>query len=80
MEQLTHPTNRENSGDSTAPLASLISTQQVADRLGVSRSQVYALIRKDQFQVCKIGRLTRIRIEEVDQYIQRLFGPTQGGC
>jgi excisionase family DNA binding protein len=79
MEQLTHPTNRENGGDSTAPLASLASTQQVADRLGVSRSQVYALIRQGEFQVCKIGKCTRIRLEEVDQFIQKLFGPTQGG-
>lgn len=56
----------------------LVTVDEVAKRLSLSRSSIYILIRKGLLNPIKIGRCSRIRLQDVDQYVQTLFGPTQG--
>lgn len=66
------------SSNTHADNQSLVTLEEVAKRLSLSRSSIYILIRKGLLHPIKIGRCSRIRLQDVDQYIQKLFGQTQG--
>jgi excisionase family DNA binding protein len=52
---------------------------EVAEVLGVSGSQVYALVRKGHLKAIKIGGRGQWRVEagELENYIQRMYDETQ---
>ncbi|WP_131769806.1 helix-turn-helix domain-containing protein [Candidatus Protofrankia californiensis] len=52
----------------------LLTTGEVADLLGVSRTTVYDLIRTRQLDSVRIGRSRRIHRDELVAYIGRLQG------
>jgi excisionase family DNA binding protein len=53
----------------------LLKPEEAADRLGVGRTKVYALIKAGELQSVQIGRLRRIHVESVNTYAARLqFG------
>jgi len=55
----------------------LLSPDQVAERLAVSRSMVYKLLRMRELPAVYVGRLPRIDPADLAEYIERLR--SQGG-
>jgi excisionase family DNA binding protein len=53
---------------STATQSATVSVPEAADRLGISRSNAYALVRKGIFpvRVIRVGRLVRVSAAELD--------------
>jgi len=56
-----------------------LSLADVAEVLGVSGSQVYALVRKGDLPAIKIGGRGQWRVEagELEKYIQRMYDETK---
>jgi excisionase family DNA binding protein len=56
-----------------------LSLADVAEVLGVSGSQVYALVRKKELKAIKIGGRGQWRVEtkELEAYIQRMYDDTE---
>ena len=54
----------------------LLTITAVADRLAISRSMVYELMRDGSLSSVKIGRSRRIPAESVEQYIRQAEQPT----
>ena len=51
-------------------ISTLLTPQQFADRLAISRWTVYAWISEGRIKSVKIGRLVRIPESEVDRIVQ----------
>lgn len=47
----------------------LLTAEEVADRLGVSRSWVYAAVRSGEIPHLKLGRYVRFRPETIDAWL-----------
>ena len=52
----------------------LESIEDTADRLGVSRSTVYELLKNNEIEAVKIGRSRRVVIESSRKFVERLAG------
>lgn len=50
----------------------LLTPEEAALRLGISRSMVYELIRAGELESVTIGRLRRIPVVALEQYVERL--------
>ena len=50
----------------------LLTPEEVAEALHVGRCTVYDLIRTNQLRSFKIGKLRRIPVDAVHEYVQRL--------
>lgn len=48
----------------------LLKAKEVAERLGVSRSQVYAMMIGDEIPTVRFGRCVRVRPEDLEEFIQ----------
>lgn len=59
------------SPDRDSPRRTLLKVQEVALMLGCGRTLVYDLIGSRQLPVVKIGRLTRIPVAAVDDFVSR---------
>jgi excisionase family DNA binding protein len=55
----------------------LLTMDQVADRLQISRSSLYREVGRGRLQVVKVGHLTRIRLEDLAAYVSGLAAPTR---
>lgn len=70
--------------DSSSPAASsqpvLLTLEEIADALAVSRSQVYALVRTGELAALKIGGRGVWRVEPrcLEEYVQRVSAETAG--
>lgn len=51
----------------------LLTPEQAADLLGCGRSHMFRLIAAGEVRSVKVGRLRRIPVGEVEQYIERLM-------
>ncbi len=49
----------------------LMSIEECADRMQLNRSAVYKLVLTNQLRSCKIGRLRRISVRAVEEFIAR---------
>jgi excisionase family DNA binding protein len=58
--------------DGQGPLRLLLTVNQAAERLTISRSETNRMIRRGLIPVVKIGRLTRIRPEALETFVDRL--------
>ena len=57
----------------TAPPERVVLTvEEAAERLGVGRSLVYALVRSGDIESIAIGRLRRIPCDALDDFVARL--------
>ncbi|GAA2843542.1 helix-turn-helix domain-containing protein [Kribbella solani] len=54
----------------TTPL--LLTVEQAAQRLGIGRTSVYALLKTGEIESVPVGRLRRIPTECLDEYVRRL--------
>jgi excisionase family DNA binding protein len=57
--------------DSDSSRRTLLTVREVALMLGCGRTLVYALIGSRQLPIVKIGRLTRIPVASVDDFVSR---------
>jgi excisionase family DNA binding protein len=49
----------------------LLSADELAEQLRVSRSKAYQLMRCGEIPTVKMGRSVRVRQRDIDEYIQR---------
>jgi excisionase family DNA binding protein len=49
----------------------LLTVNQLAQLLGVSRWTIYRLVRDDELRAVKVGERNRFRPEDVDAYLER---------
>jgi excisionase family DNA binding protein len=57
----------------------MLTVEQAADRLAVSRTTMFALIKDDVVPSVLIGRNRRVPADELTAYIERLIAQA-GGC
>lgn len=61
-------------GVPVAPL--LLTVEQAAQRLGIGRTSLFALIRTGEVESVAVGRLRRVPAECLDEYVARLRSQT----
>ncbi|QRP48251.1 excisionase family DNA-binding protein [Amycolatopsis sp. FDAARGOS 1241] len=57
----------------------MLTVEQAADRLAVSRTTMFALIKDEVVLSVPVGRLTRIPADELTAYIERLIAAAEEG-
>ena len=57
----------------------LLNSGQVAKALGVSKSFAYALMRRGELPVVRMGRAVRVRPQDLEDYIQASIDEGQNG-
>lgn len=60
---------RPASGGGPSPAALLLTLDQAAERLAISRSNVYSLVRGGQLRSIKIGKLRRVPVDALSDFI-----------
>ncbi len=50
----------------------LLTVEQAAQRLGIGRTSLYALLKAGEIESVPVGRLRRVPAECLDEYVQRL--------
>lgn len=68
--QLEETTTVQQPNPATAPL--VLTIEQAAERLGIGRSLMYALVSSGEVESVTIGRLRRIPADALVEYIARL--------
>jgi excisionase family DNA binding protein len=53
--------------------ARLLTVNEVADLLRVSRMTVYRLIKEGQMKALRVGRSYRLREDDVDEYLSKRY-------
>lgn len=48
----------------------LLKAKEVAERLNISRSQAFALMRDEKIPIVRFGRSVRVRPEDLEEFIQ----------
>jgi len=56
---------------STRAERGLLSVNELATYLGVTRSTVYRLVREGELQSVKVGRRKKFRPEDIDAYLEQ---------
>ena len=49
----------------------LLTIREVAERLAISRRHVFRLISRGELAAIRIGKVTRVRILDLEQFIER---------
>jgi excisionase family DNA binding protein len=65
----SHPTNDGHAG---RPPRVLLTPEEAALALGISRSKLYELLRAGTLESVRIDRLRRIPIQALHEYVERL--------
>lgn len=55
----------------------VLTVEEAAEQLGVSRTFMFSLIRTRAVESVKIGRLRRVPLESLKAYVEGLRGPTE---
>ncbi len=55
----------------------VLTVEEAAERLGVGRTLLYALVRSGDIESIAIGRLRRIPLDALDEFVGRLRAVTQ---
>ncbi len=50
----------------------VLTVEEAAERLGVGRTLLYALVRSGDIESIAIGRLRRIPLDALDEFVRRL--------
>ena len=53
----------------------LLTVEETAEALGISRSQVYVLIRKGRLSAVAIGRSRRVPVKAIEAFVKDLHYP-----
>ena len=65
--------------DQSAMIRLLLTPEEAADRLALSRTTIYELIRTGELRSVKIGRARRIPVAALGEYVTGLFDPDPDG-
>ncbi len=55
----------------------VLTVEEAAERLGIGRTMVYALVRSGDIESIAIGRLRRIPVDAIDEFVERLRAVTR---
>ncbi|KQY55303.1 hypothetical protein ASD11_17275 [Aeromicrobium sp. Root495] len=58
--------------DSSAPEPLLVTVEDAARRLGIARTSMFRLIQEQEVDSVRIGRLRRVPVVCLDEYVARL--------
>ncbi|GAA2571838.1 excisionase family DNA-binding protein [Pseudonocardia hydrocarbonoxydans] len=64
--------------DQARPFRLVLTVEEAADRLGIGRTLMYALVSAGEVESVRIGRLRRVPTDALDDYVLRLR--TLGGA
>lgn len=64
--------------DHARPLRLVLTIEEAAERLGIGRTLMYALVSAGEVESVRIGRLRRVPTDALDDYVLRLR--TLGGA
>jgi len=64
----------------THALRIVLTVEEAADRLGIGRTLMYALVTAGEVESVRIGRLRRIPTDALDSYVLRLRSLGLGGA
>lgn len=64
--------------DRARPFRLVLTVEEAADRLGIGRTLMYALVSAGEVESVRIGRLRRVPTDALDDYVLRLR--TLGGA
>ena len=62
----------------THPVRLVLTIEEAAERLGVGRTLMYALVSSGEVESVRIGRLRRVPTDALDAYVARLRGLLPG--
>jgi len=68
-----HPYHRRRPMKTPFTEARLLTVNEVADLLRVSRMTVYRLIKEGQMPALRVGRSYRLREDDVDDYLSKRY-------
>jgi excisionase family DNA binding protein len=57
----------------------LLTPEEAGERLGVGRTQIYALLRRGELLSVRIGRLRRIPVAALQRYVAELTAAAEAG-
>lgn len=58
--------------DNARPLRLVLTIEEAAERLGIGRTLMYALVSAGEVESVRIGRLRRVPTDALDAYVLRL--------
>jgi excisionase family DNA binding protein len=63
------------------PVRLVLTVEEAAERLGIGRTMMYALITAGEVESVRIGRLRRVPTDALERYVSglRRWPPDQGG-
>jgi excisionase family DNA binding protein len=67
------PYHRRNMNEQSFTEARLMTVNEVADLLRVSRMTVYRLIKEGDMKALRVGRSYRLRVDDVDDYLSQRY-------
>lgn len=62
----------------TATPQLLLTIEEAADRLRIKRSMLYQLVGTGELKSIKVGRLRRIRVRDLEAFVDRLASGQEG--
>lgn len=62
------------STDHARPLRLVLTIEEAAERLGIGRTLMYALVSAGEVESVRIGRLRRVPVDALDTYVATLRG------
>ncbi len=67
------PSNRESGdGETTRPPRLVLTPEEAAQALGISRSKLYELLHAGTLESIRIDRLRRIPVQALHEFVERL--------
>jgi excisionase family DNA binding protein len=62
------------STDNARPLRLVLTIEEAAERLGIGRTLMYALVSAGEVESVRIGRLRRVPVDALETYVATLRG------
>ncbi|OLT19366.1 transcriptional regulator [Pseudonocardia sp. CNS-139] len=59
------------------PVRVLLTVEAAAERLSISRTRMYALIKDEEISSVKVGRLRRVPLDSLHEFTRRLISAQQ---
>jgi excisionase family DNA binding protein len=69
----------DDTSDSVTQFRVLLTPEEAAQRLALSRTTIYELIRTGELRSVKVGRARRIPVAALGEFVNGLFDPDPGG-
>jgi excisionase family DNA binding protein len=75
LAELLTVTNTTESTVAVRPMPNrlLLTVEETAERLGIGRTKVFALVKSGEIESVQIGRLRRVPVEAINDYARHLI-------